>query len=506
MADRDVRVDQSPEDMETESGGGAAGPGDAGGGQGARGPGKGDPFGGETDVPEPEPEAPADGPPPMEADDGTGEGLQPGAGGSGGGGGLWGQVSDAYDDAEDAVHDAAGDAGDAAGDAGDAVAGAAGKVRDGAASLADDVEKEVAQEWRDAGVNEGGFDEHQGGWLHDPVGTVTTPFRAADRAYDAVEDDIAKAAEDSGVADVGDATADAADDAYDAWKTLDDTPGSYIGFGGKGRGQIEDSLADFDRDTRQALGDVFGPGADAVGGAVGDVVKDGGEALDDAGSSSAVDAVKGAYDATEDAVGDAYKGSDLEDAFDAIADLDAYRKVEDGVASLADDVEKEVAQEWRDAGVNEGGFDEHQGGWLNDPVGTVTTPFEAADRAYDAVEDDIAKAAEDSGQALGDAYSQGADVVEDTGRAVGDTIDGGLGSDDGGGSTVPALDDFGRDTEREPVDPLASEPTWDVTQQVAEQAGEQEAQDVASDLQEWIDDPGPVIVPEDGAPDGAEVY
>lgn len=283
MADQDLRVDQSAEDEPT--------------GSGPTGSGGGAPGGGTPDSPDDKDMVPSDGP----GDAGSADGDQPpsgadvdplgdpkdgpltfeddggvegpvGAGGGGGssssGGGLFGDladaVSDAYDDVEDSVNDAADDAGDAAG-------GAYGKVEDGAASLGHDIEHEVAEEWRDAGtwdhgVADGDLPEHQGGLLWDPVGTVSAPFEAADRASDPVEDAVSDAYEDSGVKD-------AAEDAYDGWKTLDDAPGDAITDGvwhtnhalwGNQTGEdvyenVEKSVADAYDDTEEAVADA--PGA-----------------------------------------------------------------------------------------------------------------------------------------------------------------------------------------------------------------------------------------------------
>lgn len=304
MADQDLKVDQSAEDEPTGSSGGATepsggtpnppvdkdappkGPSDGSGAGGSSG--EGPPPSGGTDA---DPLGdPKDGPPTFE-DDGGVDG-QTGAGGGGGGsssGGLFGDigdaVSDAYDDVEDSVNDAADDAGDAA-------SGAYDKVEGGAASLYDDVEHEVAEEWRDA--TEGGgpmgmgkIGEHQGGFLWDPEGTVAAPFQAADRAYDAVEDDIAKAYEDSGAKDVSDAVEEPVGDAYDAWKTLDDAPGDAIDRADRALGgnqtaedvyeNVETSVDKAYDDTEEAVADAPGAVLDAgygTGAAADDALND----------------------------------------------------------------------------------------------------------------------------------------------------------------------------------------------------------------------------------------
>jgi len=339
MADRDVRVDQSSTDVESASGGAAAGSGGTGDGQGAGEPDKDDLSSGETDAPEPE--TTADGPPPMDAESGTElEGLQPGAGGSGGGGSVWDQVGDAYDNAEDAFHDAADDAGDAAG-------GAYDKVEGGAASLGHDIEHEVAEEWRDAteggGVfGKGPYAEHQGGLLWDPVDTLATPFRAADRAYDAVEDDVAKAYDDA-TGGVKDAYRDAEDDVRDAYndsELADHLPGTDVVNAGVlgvvygpgvgiayGAGKMG-YYAEWDRKTEDAASDAAGNSAEGEAGTARDLdfgrgaapVADDGLGRDPSGESADPLAPldEGAWDATRPVAEQAGE----EGAQDAASDLD----------------------------------------------------------------------------------------------------------------------------------------------------------------------------------------
>jgi hypothetical protein len=197
MADRDERADQAPgDDVETVPG---ASPTGSDTGSQAPGP-----------LPERDPETPPEldpdaGGPPTEVDgDSLNEGLQPGAGGSGGGG-LFDPIGDALEDLEDVVVDA-GEEVDESLDTG------VQKVYDGAASLADDVQHEAYEEWKDAGHDQGGFEEHQGGWFADPYGTIAAPFRAADQAYDGVEDDIAGVIDRSGIEEVYDDAEDAVND------------------------------------------------------------------------------------------------------------------------------------------------------------------------------------------------------------------------------------------------------------------------------------------------------
>ncbi len=352
MADQDLRLDRSVDDVPTGSGGGETGPGDgtpdapdeedapprapSGGSSDAGSPGEEQPPpSGGTDV---DPLGdPKDGPPTFEDDGGVEGPVGAGGGSSSSGGGLFGNigdaVSDAYDDVEDSVNDAADDAGDAA-------ATGFGKVADGSASLADDIEKEVAEEWRDAQRDEGPFREHQGGWFWDPEGTIAAPFEAADRAYDAVEDDIAKAYEDSGAKDAYDTAEEPVADAYDAWKTLDDAPGeaydraNYAVWGNQ-TGEdvydnVEKSVADAYGDTEDAVADAgYGTGAAAddaldglgLGGGIGD-----GTEVDDSGRESArsgpADPLAHVDDMPWNATQEAVEEAGEEGAQEAVAQVD----------------------------------------------------------------------------------------------------------------------------------------------------------------------------------------
>jgi hypothetical protein len=284
MADQDVRVDQAAEGEDAPDGPGGSTGGSGGGtpdGPGTkdgtgRAPSDGSGAGGAPDgasggsggeappsggADEGDPLGdPKDGPP-TAVDEESLEGLT-GAGGSGGGsgGGLFGDigdaVADAYDDVEDSVNDAADDAGDAAG-------GAYDKVEGGAASLGHDIEHEVAKNWEDAGTwDRTAFGEHHGGFV-DLWGTANAPFQAADRAYDAVEDDIAKAYEDSGLKDADDGLKDAYDDVAGG------VAGAYRDAEDEVRDAYNDSaladhLAGYDVINAGELAVMYGPGVGAM--------------------------------------------------------------------------------------------------------------------------------------------------------------------------------------------------------------------------------------------------
>jgi hypothetical protein len=495
MADRDLRVQESPEGGNEPTGtdgpGGSAPPSGGGGGDGSHGDGS-DRLPGADDTPPSEIED-TDDLPPTEADGDVD--VPPGGGGGGGGGGLFGDVGDALgdaaDDVEDAVDDAADDAEDAAEDAYDDASDAAGKALDDT-EVAGGKAYEDTKEWWD---EDGGEDLAIG--ASETLGAIiNTPFQLADEAEHGLRDideDLAEVQDEfqTYVADplnekadhIGDQAGklwdETADRAGREWDNLQDTPGQIahdpLGTLDDGGQRLADNVADASwatestiyggvvdgLDEANRLGDDLRPIVDPVAETL-DLpnIKDG-DAWNELG-----DGLAPAYDPVEDIVNDLPGG-----LRDANEDFNTGVRGTQGVLGDLNDGATDQFENANDT-VQEGLSPVY-----HNPVGEVI-----GDEYYgEGVIGDVLY-----GDGLADAYESGREVVDD----AGDSLDGSGGGGDGSGG-----DESG--TPSEPTDPLdhIGDTPWDATYEVAELAGEEGAQEALADADGAVSPVEPVEVP-----------